>query len=214
MLDEEIENCFPDYSIYPSFNKAIGFLTRGCIRKCPWCIVPHKEGYIRPNAKWQDIVRQDSNLLTFMDNNILACDYGIEQIEELGHTKYKIDFNQGLDARLIDKSVAKALANVKWEKYLRVACDSSDMLPVIEQARAYLLEAGLPKTKMFAYCLIKDVEEAHKRIVAVENMGINAFAQPYRDFEGGEPTKEQKRLARWCNMKATMKSCKFEDYNK
>ena len=43
-LPEEIESTYPDYSIYPNFKAAIGFLTRGCIRKCPWCIVPKKEG--------------------------------------------------------------------------------------------------------------------------------------------------------------------------
>ncbi|MEI3499941.1 MAG: hypothetical protein V8Q39_00220 [Anaerovoracaceae bacterium] len=41
-LPQEIELTFPDYSIYPDYKHAIGFLTRGCIRSCPWCIVPQK----------------------------------------------------------------------------------------------------------------------------------------------------------------------------
>jgi hypothetical protein len=32
----------PDYSIYPQFEHAYGFLTRGCVRHCPWCVVPKK----------------------------------------------------------------------------------------------------------------------------------------------------------------------------
>lgn len=47
-LPEEIENTFPDYSIYPQYDFAIGFLTRGCIRSCPWCVVPKKLLDIRP----------------------------------------------------------------------------------------------------------------------------------------------------------------------
>ena len=43
-LPDEIDAMYPDYSIYPDCDYAIGFLTRGCIRKCPWCIVPRKEG--------------------------------------------------------------------------------------------------------------------------------------------------------------------------
>lgn len=43
-LPREIEATLPDYSIYPQVKHAIGFLTRGCIRNCPWCIVPRKEG--------------------------------------------------------------------------------------------------------------------------------------------------------------------------
>ena len=46
-LPDEIEHICPDYSLY-SVNEAFGFLTRGCPNGCPWCIVPHKEGSIRP----------------------------------------------------------------------------------------------------------------------------------------------------------------------
>lgn len=52
-LPDEIENTYPDYSIYPRFKKAIGFLTRGCVRSCQWCIVPRKEGKIHAAATWK-----------------------------------------------------------------------------------------------------------------------------------------------------------------
>ena len=85
VLPDEIEHTFPDYSLYPSCDHAIGFLTRGCIRNCPWCVVPKKEGKLRPNVTWQNIKRPDSNWITFLDNNVLASDYGIHQIEELSN---------------------------------------------------------------------------------------------------------------------------------
>lgn len=37
-LPPEIDEMFPDYSIYPDCDYAIGYLTRGCIRNCRWCI--------------------------------------------------------------------------------------------------------------------------------------------------------------------------------
>ena len=43
-LPDEIDKMFPDYSIYPECDYAIGFLTRGCINKCPWCYVPVNGG--------------------------------------------------------------------------------------------------------------------------------------------------------------------------
>lgn len=43
ILPEEIEHICPDYSLY-GVDEAYGFLTRGCPNRCPWCIVPHKEG--------------------------------------------------------------------------------------------------------------------------------------------------------------------------
>lgn len=211
-LPEEVEHIFPDYSIYPQCDYAIGFLTRGCIRNCPWCVVPKKEGKICAYDTWQHIKRPDSKKIVFMDNNVLASDHGIAQIEEMSHEDIRIDFNQGLDARLIDREKAKYLANCKWIKYLRVACDTTSMLPVIKQALAYLGEYGLKPTKVWSYVLIEDVEDAHHRIVELDKMGITPFAQPYRDFETNYVNPQHKRLARWCNMKATFKSCTFEEY--
>ena len=66
-LPPDVEATPPDYSIYPQYQRAIGFLTRGCIRNCPWCIVPRKEGYIHPAATWEEIKRPDSREIIFLD---------------------------------------------------------------------------------------------------------------------------------------------------
>lgn len=83
VLDElppEVDAMFPNYSLYPDCDHAIGFLTRGCTRKCPWCIVPKKEGTIRAYRNWQEVKRPDCRDIVFMDNNVLACDFGIQQM--------------------------------------------------------------------------------------------------------------------------------------
>ena len=120
--------------------------------------------------------------------------------------------NQAMDARLVTPEIAQILSKLKWINYLRLACDTSAMIPIVRQAVSYLSEAGVKPYKIFVYSLIQDVDEAHKRIVELDKMGVQPFAQPYRDFNGGEPTYEQKRLARWCNMRATHKTIPFEKY--
>ena len=45
-LPDEIEHLCPDYLLY-KMDYSMGFLTRGCIRKCEFCFVPEKEGNIR-----------------------------------------------------------------------------------------------------------------------------------------------------------------------
>lgn len=212
-LPPEIENIFPNYSLYPNCDYAIGFLTRGCIRSCPWCIVPKKEGSIRPNLAWEQIKRPDTNRIVFMDNNVLASDWGIEQIARMGGQNVRIDFNQGLDARLITPEIAHLLAKVKWIRFIRLACDTQAMLPIIERAVSYMREAGIKDHRFWAYALIQDVEEAHDRILKLDAMGVTPFAQPYIDFDGGEPTPEQKYLARWCNNKTVFKTVSFEEYD-
>lgn len=43
-LPDEIESMFPDYSLYPEYGFAVGFLTKGCPRGCPFCIVGKHDG--------------------------------------------------------------------------------------------------------------------------------------------------------------------------
>ena len=210
-LPGSVEQTFPDYTMYPKWKTAIGFLTRGCIRNCPWCIVPKKEGLIRPAETWEAIKRQDSRDIVFMDNNVLAHDHGLDQIDRMGRENIRVDFNQGLDARLITAQTAKMLARLKWIRHIRMSCDTSAMLPVIEQATAYLREAGVSPWRFWCYVLVQDVEEAHDRVLALDAMGVTTFAQPYRDYDGGEPTAEQRRFARWVNNKAVFKSCDYHD---
>ena len=213
-LPPEIEAMQPDYSIYPHFKQAIGFLTRGCIRNCPWCIVPRKEGHIRPAATWQEIKRPDSREIIFLDNNVLACDYGLQQIEDMGGQPVWVDFNQGLDARLITPEVAQLLSKLHWIRFVRLSCDTAAMLPVIEQATAYMTEAGIAPSRFWAYMLVQDVEEAEKRALALSKMGVTPFAQPYRDYDGGEPPEIQKHFARWVNCKQLFKSCTWAEYDR
>lgn len=214
VLPPEVEACPPDYGLYPSWKPAIGFLSRGCCNTCSWCIVPRKEGGIRPAATWEEIKRPDSRQIILLDNNVLASDHGLEQIDRMGREKVWIDFNQGLDARLITPETARMLARLHWIRFIRLACDTSEMLPVIRQAVSYLKEAGVSPSRFWAYALVRDVEEGHRRVLALREMGVEPFAQPYRDYDGGEPSAEQMAFARWVNRKLLFKSCSWEEYQK
>lgn len=215
VLPDEIEHICPDYSLYPNLTAAYGFLTRGCPNKCQWCVVPAKEGSIRPNADIDEFLdgRKEAVLL---DNNVLASDWGISQIEKIVYRGIHVDFNQGLDARIISKNpdIAKLLARVKWSRYIRMAYDSSANEAHVMNAIYILHQNGIPYSKMFFYVLIReDTDDALQRIYQLRELGCSPFAQPYRDFSGkSQPTLEQKRIARWCNHKAIFKTVKYEDY--
>jgi len=213
-LPPKIDDMFPDYSIYPACDYAIGFLTRGCIRKCPWCIVPRKEGNIRAYRSWQEIKRPDSRDIVFMDNNVLASNWGLAQIHDMIGHNVRVDFNQGLDARLITDDVAEALAGLKWIRFIRMSCDTDAMLSVVLEAVERLRRRGVKPYRVFVYLLVQDVESAERRALALRDAGVEVFAQPYRDFvSNSEPAKELKALARWVNHKAIFKTVEtFKDY--
>lgn len=208
-LPDEIEHTCPDYHLY-GIDYSVGFLTRGCIRNCPWCIVPKKEGMIREHADLDEFLRHDKAVL--LDNNVLAHEHGIRQIEKIAKMGIKVDFNQGLDARLIDDPMAKLLSRVKWHPYLRMACDSQGMIEPVRKAVNLLRWHNCTPTRYFVYTLIRDVNETLERIRFLKGMGLDPYAQAFHDIDGSKPTREQNDLERWCNMKAIFKSCTWEDY--
>lgn len=197
-LPDEIENMFPDYSIYPECDYAIGFLTRGCIRKCPWCVVPEKEGGLKPYRRWQEVVRQDTNKLILMDNNILACSYGIEQLAELSETNYRIDINQGMDARLVTPEIVGILQKIKWIRFIRFSCDTEAQVASIENVYRIFKERGAPVSRIFIYAIVRrDLSEASRRIEALKRLkGIHIYAQAEQNPRLGiVPTAGQKEFA-------------------
>ena len=197
-LPSEIENCYPDYSIYPECDYAIGYITRGCPNHCRWCVVPEKEGNIQPYRTWQQLVRPDTDKLVLMDNNILACDYGINQLESLIDSGYRIDLNQGMDARLVTDNIARILSKLKWIRYIRFSCDSTPQIKAIFRTAELLQKYGVKPYKLFVYLLVTDdLENAAHRVDELKKLkGINIYAQAERNFSKGiVPNKQQLEFA-------------------
>ena len=214
-LPNHIDKLQPDYSIYPQFKSAYGFLTRGCPNKCSWCIVPKKEGNIRPYMDIEEIA-QDRKEVVLMDNNVLASDWGLQQIEKAIKLNLKLDFNQGLDARLISNNIeiAELLAKIKWIQYIRLACDSDSMISIVINTMNLLISKGISKWKFNIYLLLnKDIKSAYKRAIAIKNTGATIIPQPYRDFTPNQIIPQwQKDFARWGSKKQLYRTCDFKDY--
>lgn len=217
-LPLHIDMLQPDYSIYLSVDHktAYGFLTRGCPNHCKWCIVPKKEGKIAPYMDAEEIAIDGRNNLILMDNNVLASDYGINQIEKIVKRKYRVDFNQGLDARLVTPEIAKLLSKVKWIKRIRFGCDTPGQIEDCETAIS-LLEKNGYKGEYFFYCiLLDDFIESFNRVNHWKKRGGRFFphCQPYRDINNPHQIipQWQKDLAGWADKKWIFKSCEFKDY--
>lgn len=214
-LPDEIDRLQPDYSIYPLIppDTAYGLLTRGCPNKCSWCVVPRKEGDIRPYMDVDDIAIEGRKKLVLMDNNILAAgDYATEQLRKIIHRGYRIDFNQALDARLVTDEFARLLAQVKWiDRRIRFGCDTPRQIGECERAMALINGHGY-KGEYFLYTMLNDCfDECYTRIHywwernqerrKKHLPNIYPFAQPYRDPDNPHrPIPQwQKDMAAWCN---------------
>lgn len=218
ILPVAIDRMQPDYNIYPFIDKstAYGFLTRGCPNKCKWCVVPEKEGMIAPYMDIEEIAIDGRNEIILMDNNILASDYGLEQIEKIAKLKLRVDFNQGLDARLVTPEIASLLAKVRWIKRIRFGCDTPAQIAECERATSLIDKYGY-KGEYFFYCiLLNDFKESFERVNHWRRKGRRFLphAQPYRDINNPNQIipQWQKDLAGWADKKWIFRTCEFKDF--
>lgn len=229
-LPDEIDRLQPDYSIYPHIpsDTAYGFLTRGCPNKCPWCVVPRKEGKIVPYMDCDQIAIEGRTKLVLMDNNFLAAgNYAKQQLRKIIERGYRVDFNQALDARLVTDEFARLLAQVKWldNNRIRFGCDTHRQIRECERAMEMINSYGFTG-QYFLYTMLNDnMQECYSRInywwrrmreIREKHSGrqVYAYAQPYRDPDNPHrPIPQwQKDMACWVNKKAHFVAHSFEEF--
>lgn len=216
VLPIEVDRLQPDYSIYNiDSNLSYGFLTRGCPNRCKWCVVPKKEGKISPYMDIEEITAGRKKAI-LMDNNILASNYGLQQIEKIIKLGIKVDFNQGLDARLITDEIARLLAKVKWIKRIRFGCDTPGQIAEVERASALIDKYGY-KGEYFLYCILMDFEESFARVNYWKSKSRRFLphCQPFRDLNNPHQIipQWQKDMAHWADRKEIYMSCDFKDFS-
>lgn len=216
VLLPEIDRMIPDYDLYNvDKNLAYGFLTRGCPNRCKWCVVPAKEGNIAPYMDIAEVSAGRKNVI-LMDNNVLASEYGLQQIEKIISMGVRVDFNQGLDARLVTDDMARLLAKVKWIKRIRFGCDTPGQIAECERATALIDKYGY-KGEYFFYCiLLNDFKEAFTRVNYWRTKGgrFLPYCQPYRALNNPRQIipQWQKELAGWADKKWIFRTCEFKDF--
>lgn len=137
----EIEMTEPFY--YPDEDTSHGFITRGCIRNCWFCKVPKFEGKLKAYNTVENIVKHKK--VKFYDNNILAYPKHMEVFQWcLDHPEIKVEFNQGLDFRLVNDENLDALSKLNYMGEYIFAFDEPKYMPLLEKKLA-LIKKYIPK---------------------------------------------------------------------
>lgn len=147
-------------------------------------------------------MRPDSGKLMLMDNNVLACDFGVKQLAGLAGSGYQIDLNQGMDARLVTPEVADLLARLDWIRFIRFSCDQYSQIGPVVRAAELLQSRGKRPYCLFICLLVtrdRDIADASRRVEALKRLrGINLYAQAERNEQMGVfPGKAQFDFARY-----------------
>lgn len=213
-LPSEVEHIMPDYSLYKDMDYSIGFTTRGCFRKCPFCIVPQKEGGLRSVADIYEFWDLRHKKIVFFDNNILALPEHFERIaNQILLSNTRVDFNQGLDIRILSDSQARLLAKMKPITQWRFSFDSIAYERGFREGAQKLLDAGINPRRIMVYVLCgydEDIETELERIRIIKHeYGFDPFVMPFNK------TDTRGQLAMWVNDKVRFAVFEtFDDYLK
>jgi hypothetical protein len=198
----DAEHLLPDYSLVPEWNKrekaSIVFATRGCIRSCTFCGVSRIEGKLASErTSIKDLIWPGHNRIIFFDNNFLASRNRDDVLSELLELNLAVDFNQGLDARLIaaDEKLSERLAALKFHRYVRISYDTSDVGSSVKKTIELLKSNGIDGRNILVYLLYNFTDSPQDLFVRIKNvLTWGAVAYPMR-FQPIYTTKKNSYVA-------------------
>ena len=152
----------PDYADHPTYPHSIGFTQRGCRLKCSFCKVPTMEGKVRKAATIWNIWRKEPHPrhLLLLDNDFFGQKFWEHEIEQIRAGGFKVCWNQGINARLIEDEHAAAIASVEYrddqfkKKRLYTAWDNRKDEERLFSRLESLVRYGIRPDDIMVYILI------------------------------------------------------------
>ena len=211
-LPYEIEHVYPDYDLYGIKDTAYGFLTRGCPRGCPFCVVAGKEG--KQSRKVADLSEwwSGEKNIVLNDPNLLASPDHIDLLNQLIESKAWVDITQGIDCRLLTEENTEKINAIKIKR-LHFAWDSPKDKVTPKKLLEFAKTNKLNYIRRKVYVLTNywsSIQEDLGRVYWLRDNGYDPYVMIYDKWNA---PKEIRRLQRWVNNKFIFRSCKtFEEY--
>lgn len=220
---------YKDYKEY-----SIGFLTRGCFRRCPFC-VNKMEHVALPYSKLNDFLdnEQDENTgklkrpyIYLWDDNFLASRYWKEMLQELIKTGRPFQFRQGLDERILAQSkhgeeMAKMLASSNYHGDFIFAFDNwFDRKLIVKALKIWKFYCPKKETKFYLFCGFHqttknkkafqlDIAELFMRICVLMRFGCLGYIMRHEDYKHAPMPNIYVQIARWCNQPGFYRNLSF-----
>ena len=212
-LPDVVEHQRPDYSLYPQFSgTAYGFLTRGCPRRCPFCIVSDKEGQQSRQVADLSEFWNGQKEIKLLDPNLLACPDHERLLVQLAESRAYVDFSQGLDIRLITPDNV-ALLNKVRTKAVHFAWDNPDA-DLTGYFRQFIQWTAIKSDRKRRVYVLVNYNSTHEqdlyRVETLRSLGYDPYVMVY-DRPSAPPI--TRHLQRWVNNKRIFYTvANFADY--
>lgn len=243
----DIEHIMPDYHLYDEFidymvkkgrkrsyyddyeNYSIGFITRGCFRKCDFC-VNKKYNKAEKHSPVKEFFDPSRPAIYLWDDNFFALFNEWEGIlDELMETGRPFQFRQGLDIRLLKEKHAEKLSKCKYHGDFIFAFDHIEDKELIIEKLTLWRKYCLKTTKMYVLCAfdaqnrwdgisdfkeleLKDVVATFERIRVLMTFGCLPYVMRYEHYKKSHFKDIYTQLARWCNQPQFFKKMSFREF--
>lgn len=217
-LPEDIAAADPSWTIYPDFDKHLGFSMKGCRFACKFCCVPQKEGRPRSNNGIDELLTNPNggNRLILLDNDFFGGPDWKANLNRIIELRLRVCFVQGLNIRIITDEQAELLAQCNFQsadfthKYLTFAWDRYQDGRRIFDGIDRCVRAGIETKRMQFFVLIgydTTPEQDLERVERLRDVGALPYVMPFNKFD-----RYQRRFARWVNRRAIFKTVAWADY--
>lgn len=238
-LPYEIEHMKPDYNLYNEWiewclangakesefkyykDYSIGFLTRGCFRKCQFC-VNRKYNSCQQHSPIQEFLDVNKPKMCFLDDNFFACNDWSKIIDEIKSIGKPFQFKQGLDERLITDEKAYEMTKWKYDGDFIFAFDSiQDKDRIIEKLDILNQYMSKRRKKFYVFCGFdrnnkydndfyeRDIEELLERIYILKNKGALPYVMRHENYIRSPYKQLYIQLAAWTNQPSIFKTFDF-----
>jgi hypothetical protein len=175
-LPVEVEQCRPDYSLYPNLDYSLGYISRGCPNHCYFCKVPKMEKDVRyiqhPSMFY------NTGYVRVFDDNILACKEAWDDLHSWSVDNDIVVSMENLDATLITESIANDMLDIKWHGTIHVALDRDCDIEDFKVGMNIAFAQGMSPHKFSCYIYCHDeksIPSAVLRWNTVRDMKIDPF---------------------------------------
>ncbi|MDD6441949.1 MAG: hypothetical protein PUG71_07570 [bacterium] len=233
-LPYDIEHHKPDYDLYTKYvneqiesgksrtyfadylDYSIGFTTRGCFRKCSFCVNKKYDHAFR-HSKVEEFYDESKPYIYLWDDNILAYPHWEEVLDELEATGKPFQFRQGIDLRLMNDRKAYRFTHTRYHGDFIFAFDHlEDTEKIIEKVQLWKRYSSRV-CKMYVISGYdsqdeKDIEGVFFRIATLMKYGSLPYIMRYEKYKESPYKGMYIELARWCNQPNFFKKKSFREF--
>lgn len=240
-LPSEIEHAFPDYHLYDEWvtrriaagdnphdyryytDYSIGFITRGCFRKCPFCVNRNYDK-VDVHSSLEEFVDPSRPKICLLDDNFLGCKDWKTLLLQLQATGKPFQFKQGLDERLLNDEKCELLFVSRYDGDYIFAFDNIEDYDIVERKLQLLRRHTNRIPKFYVFCAYdrqgkwdadfwrQDMRDLWKRIELLMKYQCLPYIMRFARYEESPYSGMYTVIARWCNQPSFFKKKSFREF--